>query len=94
LPDIQKAYELYGADVHFICVDIGEPASDTDDYFDGLDYTYPIAYDPSGSIGVDYGVDFIPQTWVLDADGVIADYMAGGATFEVFSDSIERALER
>jgi thiol-disulfide isomerase/thioredoxin len=94
LPDIQKAYELYGADVHFIGVDIGEEVSDVDDYFDGLACTYPIAFDPSGSIGADYGLDFIPLTWVLDADGVVTDYIAGGATFETFGDAIEKALKR
>jgi thiol-disulfide isomerase/thioredoxin len=93
-PEVQKAYELYGGEVHFIGIDIGESASDVDAYFDGFAYDYPIAYDPSGAINADYGIEFIPQTWVLDADGVVVDYISGGATLETFRDSIEKALKR
>ncbi|MDR2132927.1 MAG: redoxin domain-containing protein [Clostridiales Family XIII bacterium] len=93
-PEVQAAYELYGEDVHFLGVDIGEPESEVDAYFDGFDCDYPMAYDPSGTISADYGIEFIPQTWVLDADGVVVDYISGGATLETFRDSIEKALDR
>jgi hypothetical protein len=69
-----------------------ETQAEVDDYFNQYSYTFPIAYDPEGNTDWDYKIDFIPQTWVLDADGVIVEYFAGAVTYTQFKSAIEKAL--
>ena len=91
--EVQEVYARYGSQINVIGISIGESISDVDGYFDQFDYTYPIAYDPNNSIDPDYNIEFIPQTWVLDANGVIVDYISGSTTVDVFETSIEKALK-
>lgn len=92
-PEIQAVYKAYGDRAVILGVNIGEAESDVDNYFDPLGYTYPIAYDPYGAIDPDYNIEFIPQTWIIDANGVIVDYIPGAAAYDVFSASLDKALE-
>ncbi|MDR1205037.1 MAG: TlpA family protein disulfide reductase [Peptococcaceae bacterium] len=91
-PEIQAVYKVYGDRAVILGIDIGETESEVDGYYDRSGYTYPIAYDPYGAIGTDYNVEFIPQTWVIDANGVIVDYIPGAADYDAFSASLDQAL--
>ncbi|MDR1060876.1 MAG: redoxin domain-containing protein, partial [Clostridiales bacterium] len=92
-PEIQAVHDAYVGRAAVLGVDIGEPEADVDEFFDELDYSYAIAYDPYSEIGGDYKIDFIPQTWIIDANGVITDYIGGATDYSEFSASLEEALE-
>ena len=92
-PEIQAVYETFGDSIYVIGISSYEYERDVDDYFDMFDYTYPIAYDPNGVLFAPYyDIEFIPQTWVLDANGVIVDYFAGSNQAEVFTEAVDRAF--
>jgi thiol-disulfide isomerase/thioredoxin len=91
-PEIQAVHDAYAGRAAVLGVDIGESEADVDAYLDQFGYGYAIAYDPDGTIGGDYKIDFIPQTWVIDANGVIAGYIAGATDYGEFSAALEDAL--
>jgi peroxiredoxin len=77
-PEIQAVADLYEDSVYVLGIDVGEPVSDVDYYFDqNPNLIYPIAYDPDDIANELYNIEFIPQTWILDANGIIVDYVEG-----------------
>jgi len=91
-PEIQAIHKAYKGKVYVLGVDIGESVYDVDEYFNQFDYDYTIAYDPNGEIDYDYNIEFIPQTWVIDVNGVITDYIAGSTTYDEFSAALDDIL--
>ncbi|MDR1604878.1 MAG: TlpA family protein disulfide reductase [Gracilibacteraceae bacterium] len=78
IPALQKIYEEYGDRVSIIGVSVTESADVVAEFIAASGVGYPVALDPDGIVAADYDVQFIPQSWVLDSDGVIADYIPGG----------------
>ena len=50
--------------------------------------------DPDGRIGIDYGVYGVPETFVIDAKGVVRLKHVGPITPEVLRDKIEPLLKK
>ncbi|MEO6158043.1 MAG: TlpA disulfide reductase family protein, partial [Ilumatobacteraceae bacterium] len=51
---------------------------------------WPVVRDPNGKIAVSLGVAQVPETWVVDPNGVIVERIAGTIT----ADSLSRDLQR
>jgi cytochrome c biogenesis protein CcmG/thiol:disulfide interchange protein DsbE len=51
-------------------------------------------FDPEGRIGIDYGVYGVPETFVIDREGVIRYKHIGALTPEVLRDKIEPLVRR
>lgn len=92
MPDIQKLYAKYGGKADFVAVDVGGDDVSADvSLAKKNSYTFPMANSPDGSFG-SYGVQFIPQTFILGADGKIAFYASGASDYETFSGELDKLL--
>lgn len=49
---------------------------------------YTIAFDAEGRTGIDYGVTGVPETFVIDKQGIIRDKIIGVVTPQNFQDRI------
>lgn len=80
---------LAGAELYTVVFD-----NDTDDavreYFDEFGGDWPIVRDPDGAIGVAFGVFQVPETWVIDPDGVIRLRFVGQITADELSFAVQR----
>jgi len=92
LPDIEALYKEYGDQVTFIIVDEGESMATAQTFASDNGYTMPFAYAESGNFLANYNIDFIPQTFVLDASGKVVEYLIGGNSYETFENAITTAL--
>ncbi len=59
----------------------------------GNPYTESL-FDPDGRIGIDYGVYGVPETFVIDRNGVIRYKQIGPVTPEVLRDKIEPLVKK
>jgi cytochrome c biogenesis protein CcmG/thiol:disulfide interchange protein DsbE len=59
----------------------------------GNPYAQSLA-DPEGRIGIDYGVYGVPETFVIDRNGIVRMKHVGPVTAEVLRDKIEPLLRR
>ena len=92
MPDFQKIYEEYGDLLHMLGVSAGEEIAVVDAFLAETGYTYPMAYDPAGTVSSAYSIDFIPQTWILDSDGIIVEYIAGMTTESALKEILDSLL--
>jgi thiol-disulfide isomerase/thioredoxin len=92
LPDFEKLYQETaatddgttadgGAAVRFLMINLTDGQRETKDtvdaYIEENGYTFPVYYDLDLSATYTYGINSIPMTLFIDADGNIADYRVG-----------------
>ena len=81
MPHFQAAYEQYGEDVHFLMVNMSTAFGDSRaDAAAGLEeggYTFPVYYDDLSECAYGYGINAIPVTVFIDADGNLVSAKTG-----------------
>ncbi len=50
--------------------------------------TYPLGLDVSGKVSLDYGVSGVPETFLIDKDGVIQERIVGPVTLSVLEQKL------
>lgn len=92
MPAFQKAFEIYGQDVHFLIVNLTDGQIETVEtaysYIDGCGYTFPVYCDTSGEAAYQYGIYSIPATYFLHADGTVEGYIPGATDLETLEMAI------
>ncbi len=93
MPEINKLYTELGDQVTFIAIDLGEDEATAQNFADTNSYTLPFAYSLDGApFGADYNFDYIPQTFVLSANGTIVWSNIGASDYKGFKAAIDAAL--
>ena len=71
-PKLQSVWESYRSlGVQFLGVDQQDSKAEASAFVREFGLTYPIAFDPDGSVAASYGALGLPTTFVIDASGVI-----------------------
>ncbi len=68
--------------------------ADAVQFTDRLGVTYPALFDTDGNVGDRYGVSGIPQTWFIDADGVVQDRVFGITSKRALDEPLRALLAR
>ena len=93
MPDIQKAYETYGEEIHFLivnCTDGSRETVDTaKDFLAGQDYTFPVYFDTTSMGAYTYGASCIPLTFFINAEGNLEAYYMGAMSESILQKGIE-----
>ena len=55
----------------FYTVVYDDSRENVEDFFAGEGGDWPVVYDEPGSIAVAFGVSKVPETWIIDPDGVV-----------------------
>ncbi len=72
MPYLEKLYKRYGkAGVVLLGINVDKDSKLADHFLKGLDTTFPILYDPTGTVSKQYKVRAMPTTVILDRDGKI-----------------------
>ena len=81
MPHFQAAYEEHGEDIHFVMVNMSTAFGDTREDAAAVlsegGYTVPVYYDDYAECAYAYGINAIPVTVFIDADGMISSVKTG-----------------
>ena len=93
MPDIQKFYEEYGEEVHFLIVNCTDGSRETVDtakaFIADSGYTFPVYFDTTYMGAYTYGANSIPLTYFIDADGNMAAYYMGAMSESILRQGID-----
>ena len=97
LPDFQIAYKKYGEDVEFILLNMTDGRQETVEtarkFMDNHGYTMPVYFDTVNMQGANtYGVNSIPTTYFISAEGEIIAYASGMIDAKTLEDGISMIL--
>lgn len=71
----------------------GDDVSDVLAFFEEQGGDWPIVEDPTGGISVAYGVSQVPETWVVDPNGIVRRRFAGTITADGLSSLLQTMRE-
>ncbi len=90
LPGFENAWQQYGDDVVFLMVECGgESVDEVESFIAEGGYTFPVYVDSDGSGAAAYGINAIPVTALVDAEGNLFTYQVGA----VEEDSLRAAID-
>lgn len=82
MPALEKLQEEYGDKLLVLAVNSMEDKGTVDSFVEETGYTFPIAYDVNGEIGVKYPTTGIPYTLIIGKDGIVKQVFVGAADAE------------
>lgn len=91
LPDMQSIKEKYGDDIEIVLIDLGETVQEAQAYQADYGIDFTINHLPSWNVG-GYQVQGVPESVILDADGIIIDRCEGMSNYNWMESAIDRAL--
>ncbi len=89
--DEQQAGLVDGAELYTI-INRGS-AESVQAFFDANGGEWPVVRDPDGGVSVDFGVAQVPETWIIDPNGVVRARYAGPITAERVAQDLQAFRE-
>lgn len=90
-PVLMEGHRRYGADVAFVGVLYQDRIADAVAYLaQHGDGGYPNLIDPDGVLALEFGVTGVPETFFIDATGVVRYKQWGRLTSDVLETQVER----
>ncbi len=96
MPDFDAAYQAQGEDIHFLMVNLTDGYQETvdvaSDFIAEQGYSFPVYYDKDVDAAMVYGVNSIPATYFIDAEGHAVAQAVGAIDGETLQRGIEMIL--
>ena len=89
MPDIQKFYEEYGEDIHFLLVSVDDSLDTAKAFIAENGYTFPVYFDASSMGAYTYGASSIPLTFFIDAEGNLTAYYMGAMSEGILQQGVD-----
>lgn len=97
MPALERLQEEYGDQLLVLAVNSMEDKSTVDSFVEEKGYTFSIAYDVNGEIGIKYPTSGIPYTLIIGKDGTVKQIFVGAADAETqymyYKNVIETVLK-
>lgn len=85
-PALESFHRRYGDRVAVLGVNEREPAAQVEAFRRSYGATFPTVLDPAGAAARRYRVRALPETWLIDRDGVARLHWPGPVRFETLQD--------
>ena len=95
MPDLQALQDEFasrGLEVVGVSIDQRRAAGDIERFVEEHDIRFRILHDPSSTISHTFRTAGVPETFLIDADGVLRERWIGQATAAEMRPAIERVL--
>ena len=92
MPNFEEVYLDLGDEVQFLMVNLTDGSRETQEdaeaYIKSQGYTMPVFYDKDMDATVAFAIFSVPQSYFIDADGVLQASASGGITTEQLRECI------
>jgi len=93
MPEIQEFYETKSDDIEVLAVNMTASevkAENAHEFVEGKGYTFPLLVDPKNQASSDYKVLGLPETFFINSDGTINDFIKGQMDLEMLEAKVEK----
>ena len=96
MPDFDEKYQQYGDEIQFLMVNLTDGSQETVEtasaFISGQGYSFPVFYDTDVDGAVQYGVNAVPVTYLIDAEGYLVGWGQGALSGEALQGGIDLLL--
>jgi len=97
MPDFEEFYKTYGDRVHFVIVNLTDGQQETVEsasaFIAEKGYTFPVYYDTDIDAAMQYGVQAVPVTYFVDAEGYLLAYAQGALNEDMLQQGMDLLLK-
>lgn len=97
MPEFQKAFETYGEELHFLMVNLTDGNRETKEkaqkFLEGTAYTFPVYFDTDMAGASAYGVNAVPVTYFIDAEGNFVAWGQGALSADMLQQGIDMLMD-
>ena len=97
MPAFQKYLDTYGEQLHFVLVKLTDGRQETVEtasaYIADGGYTFPVYYDTDIDAAMQYGVQAVPVTYFIDAQGNLLAYAQGALNEDMLQQGMDLLLK-
>ena len=98
MPDFNEKYLEYKDEIHFVMVNLTDGRQETKEsaekFLATTDYTFPVYFDSDLSGAYTYGIYSVPQTFFIDAEGVLVTGAQGAISGYILQKGIDFIYEK
>lgn len=92
MPDFDEICKEYEGKVTFMMVNLTDGQSETQEsaqsFIDSMGYTFPVYFDKDSDAAYKYGIQSIPTTFFIDAEGYAIAYYSGAMSGDTLRQGI------
>ena len=96
MPDFEEFYKTYGDQVHFVIVNLTDGQQETVEsasaFIAEKGYTFPVYYDTDIDAAMKYGVNAVPVTYFIDAEGRFVAWAQGAMNADMLQQAMDMLL--
>lgn len=96
MPDFQKFYESHGDKVNFVIVNLTDGQQETVEtasaFITEKGYTFPVYYDTDIDAAAKYGVNAVPVSYFIDAEGHFVAWAQGALSADMLQQGMDLVL--
>ena len=96
MPDFQKYYESHGDKVNFVIVNLTDGQQETVEtasaFIAEKGYTFPVYYDTDIDAATKYGVNAVPVSYFIDAEGYFVAWAQGALSADMLQQGMDLVL--
>ena len=98
MPDFDEKHQAYGDQIHFLMVNLTDGSQETVEtastFIAEQGYSFPVYFDTERSGAIAYGVNAVPVTYFIDAEGNFVAWQQGVLTAEMLQTGIDMLLTK
>ena len=79
-----------GEGIQVVGIAIQDEVEAAREFAKGYGKTYPLGLDETGKIAIDYGVTGVPETFIIDSNGVIVEKITGPVNYQMLLKIAEK----
>ncbi len=92
-PILEAGWRRWRDKVMFIAVDTQDEKDKGEEFVSRFGFTFPVVYDPRGSIGIDYGMYGVPETFAITRKGRVVERHAGSLDEAMLTKMVQEVLK-
>lgn len=92
IPDFEEVHQARSDEVRFVGVNVGEDASDAQEFLDEVGVSYDQFSDPGGEVSTALRATAMPVTVVIDGNGNVTTRHLGPLDQDGLNEAIDEAL--
>ena len=93
MPDFEEFYKNYGDQVHFVIVNLTDGQQETVEsasaFIAEKGYTFPVYYDTDIDAAAKYGVNAVPVSYFIDAEGYFVAWAQGALSADMLQQGMD-----
>ena len=97
MPDFEETYRQYGDRIQFVMVNLTDGSQETVEtasaFIENAGYSFPVYYDTAMEAAAAYGVNAVPVTYLIDAEGTLLAWGQGALSAEALQTAVNMLLD-